>query len=84
MKKAISGKYKELEENIATLMKVFQINYGSQVTLVLVFDDSKLVKDEESASAYYDKDFSMISAVPSFDSADDALVSLASAENDQD
>lgn len=47
MKKAIKGNYKEIEEKIATLLRLFQNYYGSSIEVVLAFDNSKLMKDDE-------------------------------------
>lgn len=50
MKKAIKGDFKEIEEKIATLLRLFQNCYGSEVEVVLVFDNSKLMKDNEKSA----------------------------------
>ncbi|EAR90314.1 UBA/TS-N domain protein (macronuclear) [Tetrahymena thermophila SB210] len=81
LKLAKNGNYKKIEQNIATLLNLFQSCYGSQIEIVLVFDNSKLVKDEKACAGFASQDFKLISARPQFYIADDAIVHFASQES---
>lgn len=61
-------------------MKVFQSLYGSEIEIVLVFDNSKLMKDEQECAKFLDKNYKMLNAKPQFNTADDALVHFALTE----
>ncbi|KAL4490370.1 hypothetical protein ABPG72_002580 [Tetrahymena utriculariae] len=81
LKLAKNGNYKQIEQKIATLLNFFQSCYGSQIQVVLVFDNSKLVKDEKACAEFVSQHFKMINARPEFYIADDAFVHFASKES---
>ncbi|KAL4496558.1 hypothetical protein ABPG72_015919 [Tetrahymena utriculariae] len=81
MKQSVKGNFKEIEEKIATLMKLFQIGYENQLEIALVFDNSSMMKDSALTQQFTDDSFKLISSKPQFQNADDALVHLASLEN---
>ncbi|KAL4490369.1 hypothetical protein ABPG72_002579 [Tetrahymena utriculariae] len=81
LKLARNCNYKQIEQKIATLLNLFQSCYGSQIQVVLVFDNSKLVKDEKACAEFVSQDFKMINARPEFYIADDAIVHFASKES---
>lgn len=47
----------------------------------MVFDSSKLMKDEEKSAIYLSKNFKMMNARPEYNTADDLLVEFASKES---
>ncbi|KAL4492591.1 hypothetical protein ABPG72_007704 [Tetrahymena utriculariae] len=65
---AIKGEFMEIEEKIATFMKVFQRNYEN-VEIVLIFSDSQLLKNRRQMSLFYNKTFQILSAAPQFRSS---------------
>ncbi|KAL4477563.1 hypothetical protein ABPG74_002713 [Tetrahymena malaccensis] len=81
MKQSIKGNFKLIEEKIATLMKLFQASYESQIEIVLVFDNSSMMTDQALTQQFTDASFKLITSKPQFNNADDALVHLASLEN---
>lgn len=85
LKKAKNGNFREIEEKITHLMKLFSSKYGSDIRIVLVFDNSKLVSDATTAERFLTPTFEIFTARPKFESADDLLVSLAErAESNDD
>ncbi|KAL4483116.1 hypothetical protein ABPG74_019142 [Tetrahymena malaccensis] len=81
LKLAKNGNYKEIEQKIATLLGLFESSYGSQIEIILVFDNSKLLKDEKACSEFVSQNFKLVNARPQFQIADDAIVDLASKES---
>ncbi|EAR96617.2 UBA/TS-N domain protein (macronuclear) [Tetrahymena thermophila SB210] len=80
IKQSVKGDFKQIEEKIATLMKLFQASYENQIQIVLVFDNSSMMKDQSLAQQFADDSFKLISSKPQFQNADDALVHFASLE----
>lgn len=66
------------------LLKLFANNYGSQIELFLVFDNSKLLGNSETIKQYESDSFKLINARPKFEIADDLLVSEATALSESD
>ncbi|KAL4483115.1 hypothetical protein ABPG74_019141 [Tetrahymena malaccensis] len=84
LKLARNCNYKQIEQKIATLLSLFESSYGSQIEIVLVFDNSKLLKDEKACDQFVSQNFKLINARPQFQIADDAIVDFASKESQAD